>query len=162
MRSTYPVSDDLRANKEMVRRLYLEGLRDGNVDVVGELVAPDVVTHNPMILDAPSGPDSIRGGIEMLRRSFSDIEVDVLELIAEGDRVAVFLRLSGMNTGDYRRGGATNKRGSIRAFFVWRVENGRLAENWGVADRFDLLQQLGVIASDDELAAKMPNPSDSD
>jgi predicted ester cyclase len=156
------MGDDRAANKEMVRRLYVDGLRDGNLEVVDEVVAPDVVTHNPIILDAPTGPDSIRGGIEMLRNAFSDIDVEVLDLLAEDDRVAIFLLVSGVNTGDYRRGGATNKRGSLRAFFIWRVENGRLAENWGVADRFDLLQQLGMIPSDDEIAAGMPTPSASD
>jgi predicted ester cyclase len=155
------VTTDLAANKHLVRRLFEEGLRDGNLDVVDEVVAPDVVTHNPLILDAPAGPESIRGGLEMLRKSFSDIEVELLDLIAENDRVAVFLRVSGTNTGDYRRGGATGGRASIRAFFVWRVADGKLAESWGVADRFDFLQQLGMIPSDDELAAQMPPPSDA-
>lgn len=152
---------DPAANKELVRRLFEEGLGEGKLEVVDELVAPDVVTHNPLILDAPSGPDSVRGGLEMLRKAFSDIEVEVHDLIAEGDRVAVFLEISGTNTGDYRRGGATGRRGSIRAFFVWRVADGRLAESWGVADRFAFLQQLGMIPSDDEIAAQMPAPSDA-
>ncbi len=151
---------DLAANKELVRRLFVEGLGAGNLDLVDELVAPDVITHNPLILDAPSGPESVRGGLEMLRNAFSDIEVEVHDLIAEGDRVAVFVQISGTNTGDYRRGGATGKHGSIRAFFVWRVADGRLAESWGVADRFAFLQQLGMIPSDDEIAARMPAPSD--
>lgn len=153
------MTDDLEANKELVRRLYQEGFGDGNLDVVEEVVAPNVITHNPIILDAPSGPDSVRGGIEMLRSAFSDVDVELHDIVAEGDRVAVFLEMSGTNTGDYRRGGATEKRGSIRAFFIWRVAHGRLAENWGVADRFDLLQQLGIIPSDDELAAQMPKSS---
>jgi predicted ester cyclase len=152
---------DLAANKELVRRLFEQGLRDGDLDVVDELVAPDAVTHNPLILDAPAGPESIRGGLEMLRQAFSDIEVELLDLIAEGDRVAVFLRVSGTNTGNYRRGGATERRASIRAFFVWRIAGGKLAESWGVADRFDFLQQLGVIPSDDALAAQMPAPGDA-
>jgi steroid delta-isomerase-like uncharacterized protein len=153
------MADDLHANKELVRRLYEEGFRDGNLEVVDEIVAPDVVIHNPIILDAPTGPDSVRGGIEMLRNAFSDVEVELHDLIAEGDRVAVFLRMTGTNRGDYRRGGATGKPGSIRAFFIWRIADGRLAENWGVADRFGFLQQLGIIPSDDHLAARMPRPS---
>jgi predicted ester cyclase len=156
------MSDALTANKELVRRLYEQGFNAGDLDLVDRLVSADVVTHNPIILDAPTGPDSIRGGIEMLRQSFPDLHVEVLDLIAEGDRVAAFLRMSGTNTADYRRGGATNRRGSMRAFFVWRVADGRLVESWGVADRFELLQQLGIIPSDDELAAKMPEPEGSD
>jgi steroid delta-isomerase-like uncharacterized protein len=154
------IDDDPAANKELVRRLYEEGFNEGDLDVVDELVSPGVVTHNPIILDAPEGPDSVRGGIEMIRKAFSDLEVEVRDLIAEGDRVAAFVTMTGTNTGDYRRGGATDKRGTIRAFFIWRVADGRLAESWGVADRFSFLQQLGMIGSDDEIASRIPPPTD--
>jgi steroid delta-isomerase-like uncharacterized protein len=154
------VGGSLEANKALVRRLYEEGFNRGDLDVVDELVARDVVTHNPIILDAPAGPDSIRGGIEMIRRAFPDFHVAVLDLIAEGDRVAALLEMSGTNTGDYRRGGATGRSGSMRAFFVWRVQDGRLAESWGVADRFQFLQHLGIVPSDDELAARMPSETE--
>ena len=144
------------SNKALVRRLYEEGFNQGKLEVVDELVASDVVTHDPIILDAPTGPDSIRGGIEMIRKAFPDFHVEVLDLVAEGDKVASYLLMSGTNTGDYRRGGATNKRGTMRAFLLWRVADGRLVESWGMADRFQFLQQLGVVPSDDELAARTP------
>src|SRR5262249_57488732 len=63
------VPDRLEANKALVRRLYEEGFNEGRIDVVDELVAPDVVTHDPIILDAPTDPDSIGGGIEMIRKA---------------------------------------------------------------------------------------------
>lgn len=152
---------DLEANKELVRRLYEEGFNKGDLDLVDELVASDVVTHHPIILDAPAGSDSIRGGIEMIRKAFPDFQVEIVDLVAEDDRVAAFLTMSGTNEGDYRRGGATGKRGTMRAFFIWRIEDGRLAESWGVADRFGMLQELGIVPSDDELAARMQKPEAS-
>jgi predicted ester cyclase len=155
------VADERESNKEIVRRLIDEGFNDGRLDVVDEVVSPDLVTHNPLILDAPSGPDSIRGGIEMLRKSFSDIDVELIDILAEDDRVATFMTMSGKNTGDYRRGGATGKRASLRAFFIWRLANGKIVENWGCADRFEFLQQLGMIPSDDEIARGMPAPEGS-
>jgi predicted ester cyclase len=150
------MTDALESNKALVRRLYDEGFNQGKLDVVDELVDPNVVTHDPIILDAPTGPDSIRGGIEMIRKAFPDFHVEVIDLVAEDDKVASFLSMSGTNTGDYRRGGATHKKGTMRAFFLWRVADGRLAESWGMADRFQFLQQLGVVPSDDELAARTP------
>jgi steroid delta-isomerase-like uncharacterized protein len=152
------VTDTIESNKALVRRLYEEGFNQGNLDVVDEFVATDVVTHDPIILDAPTGPDSIRGGIEMIRKAFPDFRVEVLDVIAEGDKVASYLLMSGTNTGDYRRRGATHKQGTMRAFFLWRVADGTLVENWGMADRFQFLQQLGIVPSDDELAARTPKP----
>ena len=150
------MTDRLEANKALVRRLYDVGFNEGDLDAVDELVAPDIVTHDPIILDAPTGPDSIRSGIEMIRKAFPDFHVEVIDLVAEDDKVASFVLMSGTNTGDYRRGSATNKRGTMRAFLLWRVAGGRLAESWGMADRFQFLQQLGIVPSDDELAARTP------
>jgi predicted ester cyclase len=154
------MSDTLESDKALVRRLYDEGFNAGNLGVVDEIVAPDVVTHDPIILDAPTGPDSIRSGIEMIHTAFPDFHVEILDLIAEGDRVASYLLMSGTNTGDYRRGGATNRKGTMRAFLLWRLADGRLVESWGMADRFQFLQQLGIVPSDDELAARTPTHSD--
>jgi predicted ester cyclase len=92
----------------------------------------------------------------MIREAFPDFHVEILDMVAEGDRVATLLLLIGTNTGANRRGDATNRRGKMRAFFIWRVAGGRLVESWGVADRFDFLQQLGIVLSDDELAARTP------
>lgn len=150
------MADVLTENKAVVRRLIEEGFDAGDLDAVDEVVSPDVVTHNPIILDAPSGADSLRGGIEMIHRAFSDVRVEIHDILAEDDRVATFLQISGTNVGDYRRGAATGKSTSFRAFMLWRVENGRIVESWGVADRFDALQQLGIIPSDDELGAQRP------
>jgi predicted ester cyclase len=141
-------------NKTLVRRFFEDGMSRGDLDLIDMLVAPDAVMHNPLILDAPTGPGSVRASVEMLRRAFPDLQVEVLDLIAEDDRVAAFVRISGTNTGAYRRGGATNSRASMRGFFIWRIGDGRLVESWGVADRFEFLQQLGIIGSDDELGAR--------
>jgi predicted ester cyclase len=97
----------------------------------------------------------------MIRKAFPDFHVEVLDLIAEDDKVASYLLMSGTNTGEYRRGGATHKKGTMRAFFLWRVVDGKQAESWGMADRFQFLQQLGIVPSDDELAARTPKQSSS-
>jgi len=150
------MTDVLSENKALVRRLIEEGFSAGDLDAVDEIVSPDIVTHNPIILDAPSGADSIRGGIEMIHKAFLDVRVELRDILAEGDRVATFLQMSGTNVGDYRRGAATDKYVSFRAFMLWRVADGRVVESWGVADRFDALQQLGITPSDDELGAQRP------
>jgi hypothetical protein len=49
------VGDTLEANKALVRRLVEEGFNAGDLAAVDEVVSPDVVTHNPLILDAPTG-----------------------------------------------------------------------------------------------------------
>lgn len=51
----------------------------------------------------------IRGGLEMIRKAVPDFQVEVEDLIAEGDRLAAFLTVSGTNEGDYRRARARRR-----------------------------------------------------
>jgi predicted ester cyclase len=89
----------------------------------------------------------------MLRESFPDLVVDVEDLIAEDDKVVSRLRMRATNAGDYRGGPATTRHAEWSAISIWRLSDGRLSESWGTADRFGMLQQLGVIPSDDEMVA---------
>ena len=40
---------------------------------------------------------------------------------------------------------ATGKPINVKYIDIWRVENGKLVENWVQMDIFGMLQQLGVI-----------------
>jgi SnoaL-like polyketide cyclase len=62
------------ANKEVVRRLVAEVLNGGHLEVVDELYAPEL---------APAA----RRWIAPFRASFPDVHMEIVELIAEGDKV---------------------------------------------------------------------------
>jgi hypothetical protein len=46
---------------------------------------------------------------------------------------------------------ATGRAAEWSAVFIWRIECGKLAENWVVTDRLSQHRQLGIII-DEELA----------
>lgn len=85
--------------------------------------------------------------------AFPDLRMDVDSLLAEGDRVAATVTLTATNTGYYRRGFATGKRGTWRGFVLARAADGRISELDLQTDRLAILQQLGIVGDDDELAA---------
>jgi hypothetical protein len=80
----------------------------------------------------------------------------LLGLVAEGDKVASFLSMSGTNTGDYRRGGATHKKGNDAGVLSLARRRRAFGRGLGHGGLFQFLQQLGVVPSDDELAARTP------
>ena len=57
--------------------------------------------------------------------------------------------LSGTHTGEWDLFGAklppTGKKTSIMMVFIWRIEDGKLAEGWEVDDNLEFLRQLGVV-----------------
>ena len=96
-------------NKEIVR-LYVEGLwNDLQYDLIEQVLAEDVVAH---AADGTQehGRERFREVIPMLRKSFPDLYLDIEEMIAEGDRVALRLRVNGTHLGEAFGYGPTGKK----------------------------------------------------
>lgn len=132
-------------NKAVMRRIYEDLWNEGNFDVVGELVSPDYVGHLPTPPNAPTGRDGLVWLIQAYRNAFSDILVQVIDQIAEGDKVMTHIRIQGTHDGQLMHIPATNNTISIEAFVTTRFVDGLNVEGWVGMDRLVLMQQLGVI-----------------
>jgi predicted ester cyclase len=75
-------------NKAIVRRWTEEGFGKGNLAVADEVVATDFVNHNPVAEQRP-GREGLKQAVAMLRGAFPDLRVEIEDMIAEGDRVAI-------------------------------------------------------------------------
>ena len=64
--------------------------------------------------------------------------------LADDQWVAATGIVTGTHKGDWFNIPPTSKRFEMRYSDFWRIENGRLAENWVMIDHVDLLRQLGV------------------
>ena len=132
-------------NKAVVRRLIEEVYNEGNLDVVDELVAPDVFNH-PAVLEHQHGIDSFKHVIEWVRGISSDVHYNIDDIIGEGDKVAVRMTQSGTHTGPLRDIPPTSKRFSVDYVHWFRLADGKVAEMWAVRDDLSRLEQLGLIA----------------
>jgi predicted ester cyclase len=77
------------------------------------------------------------------------MHIEVEEMLIVGDRVIGRLRSTGHFTGTFRNGAAA-RQGDGRAIDfiaidIYRIANGRIAENWHLEDNLTLLQQLGAV-----------------
>jgi len=87
------------ANKQTVRRVFEEAFSGGDLDVVDACLAPDAVDRHPFGPDEPDFRTHLKGMIRMLRAALPDLQAAVQDLIAEGDRVAARVYLTGTHTG---------------------------------------------------------------
>jgi steroid delta-isomerase-like uncharacterized protein len=132
-------------NKVLVRRL-MEAINNHDFDALKQLVAHDVVDHNAVIFMQPDGPGGVEDGVRMLLEGFPDLHIEVEELLAEAERVAARLTLSGTNTGNYRGLPApTRQHFECEAVAIVRISDGKVAELRGTADRLGMLTQLGLL-----------------
>jgi len=127
-------------NKITVRRFYDEVITQKNLAVLEELLGDHYVSH-----DLPSEPAALKSFIGGFHSAFPDGQVQICQMIAEGDTVATRLTFHGTQTGQFQDIPPTGKAVSVPAQDMYRLVEGRIVEHWGGHNQFSLLQQLGVI-----------------
>lgn len=109
----------------------------------GERYADDYVAHG-------WGPGPIRleqerADTAAFRRAFPDIHKEIEDLVAAGDRVVVRYSMTGTHDGEFRGVEPTGTHVSTTGIFIYRIEDGGIAESWLNYDGLSLLEQLGAI-----------------
>lgn len=132
-------TEPLELNKSITRRVYEEGLNQGKFEVP---YSEDFVGHggNTSFTHA-DGMAEARGW----RDAFPDLEVTIEKQLAEKDLVAVHWTARGTNTGAGNGLPATGRAVQITGTTLFRLADGRIAEEWTCANSLGLMKQLGML-----------------
>ena len=131
-------------NKALVMRFNKEVIEQGNRESFKELVSDNVHNH-AAAPGSPSGPESMSHFLfEILRKGFPDIQVEILDQVAEGDKVTSRKILRGTHRGEFLGIAATGKKMEIHVIDIIRLENGKYAEHWGMSNIPEVLAQLAA------------------
>jgi predicted ester cyclase len=121
-----------QANKTVVRRLVAEVLNGGRLEVIDELYAPEL---------APAA----RRWITPFRASFPDVHMEIVELIAEGDKVVGRFTCSATHLGEWLGQAPTGRRfEQVDEVAIFRFRDGRIVHAWSLEDTLGRLRQLGL------------------
>lgn len=132
-------------NKTALRRLFEEAWNLGNLDVVNEILSPDFVGHF-LPTGVPGGPEGFRMYITGYRTAFPDLHMQIDDMIAEGDKVALRITFHGTHTGPLMQLAPTHNEVTLGAMIIARFDaDGRYTEGWGEHDKLALMQQLDVV-----------------
>jgi predicted ester cyclase len=74
---------------------------------------------------------------------WSDHQVDIIDLIAEGDRVVAVISTRGVQSGEYQGMPPTGKHFTNKGAAVFRIQGGRVAEMATYLDSLTVVKQLG-------------------
>lgn len=130
-------------NETLVRRMFAEGVNQKNLAVFDQVLAPNYVNYT---FPAPApGPEGFKQVMGMFFQAFPDIHETTEEVIAEGHKVAARGFFTGTHNGEFMSVPATGKQIRVSYIAIYRVEDGRVVENWVQMDLLGLLQQLGAI-----------------
>jgi predicted ester cyclase len=136
--------------KELPRRFYDEVFNKRNLTFAEEAISDSVVEHNPVDPRMGNDRSAAIASIQAILDNSPDIKVEMLDMIATGDRVAMRARFSGTDSGKGwgapMGAPATGKSFSVVGIDVVRIdEDGRFIEHYGLFDVPSMMVQLGLM-----------------
>jgi steroid delta-isomerase-like uncharacterized protein len=132
-------------SKALVLQYYDRVWRDGDVDAIDELLAPDHVDETP-----PPGFDGTRAAQKeiaaMMRDTSKDKTIDVIDVVVDGDRVAGVWRMAWTQIGDlWGMVPADGKRIELEGIDYFQIHDGRITRTRHVENWLGVVLQLGAF-----------------
>lgn len=108
--------------KRLVVKHFDDFVNRKDLSAIDRNMSDDFLDH-----DGPGGKPIDRAGdrimMAAMHAQFSDLRVEVLHVIAEGDKVMVRNRWTGTHA-------ANGRKMEFHGFVLWRISGGRIAERW--------------------------------
>ncbi len=139
----------VETNVERCMRAQTELFGAGREELADELVAAACVDHSAP-QPVPPGPEGIKAVVGWLHNTFGDLRYEVEDVFGSGDRVALRCTVSGVLKGGLAGHPPTGRRFETAQIHIYRLEDGRIAEHWGVRDDVTMMRQLGVLGGQEE------------
>ena len=119
-------------------------ISNGDWDKVDELLSKDF-TYVGDGADPINKEQYIGFMRNVLCAGMTDMDMDFLRVIAEGDLVAIEYTNKMTHSGDFYGVPATNKRVIGTGQFIREVKNGKVTAEWQTTNALGLMKQLGAI-----------------
>ena len=148
-----------RASKAAFCRFLDQAVNNGNLAVIDEIVHPDFVGYFPDAVEPKQGPEGCRRWVADLRAGFSAVnalieggwligEIGTHE-VGRGtqvERVAVWVVLRGLHTGDFVGVAATGKSVIWSQVHLLTFADNRIIQDMVVNDTLSQLRQMDVTS----------------
>jgi steroid delta-isomerase-like uncharacterized protein len=130
------------ANKAAVRDCF-ENASQGNFDALHAIVSPDCVIHPEEV----QGPDGLAEMVQGYRSALSGLSVTIEHQFTEGDYVGTRSTIRGRHDGELMGTPATGRDVEFTCLTISRCRDGKIEEEWELADTITLLRQVGALSA---------------
>ena len=136
---------DLEVNRELVKK-YHQVWSDGKLLELEKIMSPDFVCH---FIDGIEwkGIEGAKNSILSHKTSFPDWNEEIVDIIAEGDKVVTRYKSTGTHQGIFNGLDSTGIKVTVFETSIYRIANGKLVEQWGFPDALSLDKQLNPAKS---------------
>ena len=130
--------------KTQVRRFYDEVVNAQNLGAVDSMVSANFVEHEALP-GLSNDASAVKEFFGMMFNAFPDLRIEIIDLLADGDKAVARCTMSGTHKGTFMDIPATGKHFEIAVIDIIRFEGDKVAEHWGITDQMAMMEQLGVV-----------------
>jgi steroid delta-isomerase-like uncharacterized protein len=134
-------------NKEVVRKFMDECWNQGKLERVRDLVSEKCHHHDPVFPNLAPGTENLKKHISMCRNGFPDLNFKIDDMIAERNEVVIHWSARGTHKGQFLGMPPTSQKANVTGTSIYRLENGKITEQWSDWNLMSLMNQLGIIAA---------------
>lgn len=126
----------MEANNKKVAVSYFEELvNKRRLELVNEIFSPGFISHNMDGKQSNSIKDNVLVPyLQRLYKAFPDFTYKVNEAIAEGNKVAMYVTVTGTHSQEFLGARASGNKVVYKEMYVFKMEEGKIVEGWVVAD----------------------------
>jgi steroid delta-isomerase-like uncharacterized protein len=133
-------------NKALAQR-YVDLWNGVDLASADAIVGPEFRSRTALQADAlPSGPENLRQRVAGVRAAFPDARFTIETAVAEGEYVAVRWSTRARQQGEFRGVPPTGRTVTWAGMSLYRVADGKIADEWIYDNHVSLMQQLGAMA----------------
>jgi predicted ester cyclase len=136
-------------HKSIVIRFNREIIEQGNPRSAAELFHPDFVNRSAPPGSAPGKEGMLNMFDNILRPAFPDLRVEILDQIAEGDKVVTRKAIHGTHTGTLLGIEPTGRKVTVNVIDIVRIRDGRYYEHWGINNFASVVESLKTLGTTD-------------
>lgn len=133
-------------NKAIVQRFLQDVFNRQNPGAVADTCSKLFAWHGGSLGEA-HGSGAFMNVLSTLFHAFPDFELDVLDLMAETDRVTVRFSMRATHRGEFQGVPPTFRRISGGGTSIYRLDDDKIVEEWWQGDVLALLQQMDAAPS---------------
>jgi steroid delta-isomerase-like uncharacterized protein len=117
-------------------------LNTGEIDRCQDLLSPDFIINLFGLPSPLQGRDIWRQNVDQMYRAFPDLRADIDDIFGSDGRVAVRLTFHGTHQDEFQGVPATGRRVTYQSLELYRIADGRIAEEWIASDVTSLMAQI--------------------
>jgi steroid delta-isomerase-like uncharacterized protein len=130
-------------NEMIAKEVFTRIFAAGETSLVDQLYTPNYHDNYPGTdTPGPYGREFVKEAAKGWKAAFPDLAITFNNVVSDGDKVVVHWTATGTQKGPLGDLPATDRRASIPGITIFRFENGKIAEEWTVFDRANLMHQL--------------------